>query len=159
MAQTTAIVTELIFEHALRIRVKAETAEKSEIATKTSSERVNANLLGKINTLVTVDLSKINEMRNVLFLFVLVPIQLVGCVVFLYQVLGWRSVLFPLTADLYTHLKQCFRRYGVRHLLISPELQSLLDAGSLLATLTPLPGYLAKLQSSRRLFYYPYATL
>ncbi|KAJ7078496.1 hypothetical protein C8R44DRAFT_836696 [Mycena epipterygia] len=114
MAQTTAIVTELVFEHALRIRFKAETAEKSESATKSSSEKASANLLGKINTLVTVDLSKINEMRNVLFLFVLIPIQLVGCVVFLYQVLGWSAFV------------------GM----------------ALLAALSPLPGYLAKLQSN-----------
>ncbi|KAJ7449230.1 hypothetical protein FB451DRAFT_754458 [Mycena latifolia] len=103
MAQTTAVVTQLVFEHALRIRVKADPADKGDDATKTSSEK-SANLLGRINNLVTVDLGNINEARNVLFIVVLVPIQVIGSVVFLYQVLGWSTfvgmglmvALFPL---------------------------------------------------------------
>ncbi|KAJ7198849.1 P-loop containing nucleoside triphosphate hydrolase protein, partial [Mycena pura] len=89
MGQTTAIVTQLVFEHALRIRVKAETADKGKNVA--SSETASANLTGKINTLVTVDLGNINEARNVLFIVVLVPIQVIGSVIFLYQVLGWSA--------------------------------------------------------------------
>ncbi|KAJ7480955.1 hypothetical protein FB451DRAFT_1031097, partial [Mycena latifolia] len=92
MAQTTAVVTQLVFEHALRIRVKADPADKGDDATKTSSGK-SANLLGKINNLVTVDLGNINEARNVLFIVVLVPVQVIGSVVFLYQVLGWSLTL------------------------------------------------------------------
>ncbi|KAJ7148752.1 P-loop containing nucleoside triphosphate hydrolase protein [Mycena crocata] len=104
MAQVTAIVTQLVFEHSLRIRIKADTADKGDTSTKTSSEKASANLLGKINNLVTVDLGHINEARNILFLVVLVPIQVVGSVIFLHQVLGWSAfvglgvmaALFPL---------------------------------------------------------------
>ncbi|KAJ7497652.1 hypothetical protein FB451DRAFT_240230 [Mycena latifolia] len=106
MAQTTAIITQLVFEHALRIRVKAETGEKGKAdpSAKVLSKKASANLLGKITNLVTVDLGAINEARNGLFLVILVPIQIIGCVVFLYQVLGWSAfvgmgamvVLFPL---------------------------------------------------------------
>ncbi|KAJ7035141.1 P-loop containing nucleoside triphosphate hydrolase protein [Mycena alexandri] len=102
MCQTSAIVTQLVFEHALRIRVKAETADKTDAATKPSSQTVN--VLGKINNLVTTDLNNINEARNILFIVVLVPIQIIGCIVFLYEVLGWSAfvgmgtmiALFPL---------------------------------------------------------------
>ncbi|KAJ7465185.1 hypothetical protein FB451DRAFT_1488697 [Mycena latifolia] len=102
MAQTTAIITQLVFEHAMRIRVKAETGEKGK-ADPSAKEKASANLLGKITNLVTVDLGAINEARNGLFLVIMVPIQIIGCVVFLYQVLGWSAfvgmgamvVLFP----------------------------------------------------------------
>ncbi|KAJ7061977.1 hypothetical protein C8F01DRAFT_986919, partial [Mycena amicta] len=119
LAQTTSIVTQLVFEHALRIRVKAETAaEKSADETSESANAntaANANLLGQINTLVTVDLTNINEARNILFLLVLVPIQVIGSIVFLYQVLGWSAEFI-----------------GKRSMV----------------ALAPLPGYAAKLLSN-----------
>ncbi|KAJ7645869.1 hypothetical protein B0H17DRAFT_1186847 [Mycena rosella] len=106
MAQTTAIITQLVFEHALRIRVKAETNEKgkADATAKEPSKKESANLLGKITNLVTTDLGAINEARNVLFNVILVPIQIIGSVMFLYQVLDWSAfvgmgvmvALFPL---------------------------------------------------------------
>ncbi|KAJ7141437.1 hypothetical protein C8R44DRAFT_763446 [Mycena epipterygia] len=104
MTQTTALITQLVFEHALRIRVKAETGDKAKAdgkadAAKEPSTKASANLLGKITNLVTTDLSHINEARNVLFLVILVPVQVLGSIVFLYQVLGWSAFVgmgFPL---------------------------------------------------------------
>ncbi|KAJ7680686.1 hypothetical protein DFH06DRAFT_1163946 [Mycena polygramma] len=104
MAHTTAIITQLVFEHALRIRVKSETGDKPGAASGGPSEKANANLLGKMTNLVTTDLGHINEARNILFLVILVPIQVIGSVIFLYQVLGWSAFvgmgvmvcLFPL---------------------------------------------------------------
>ncbi|KAJ6504343.1 hypothetical protein C8R47DRAFT_1316459 [Mycena vitilis] len=87
--QASALLMELVFEHALRIRVKAVTAEKSGFDK--SSKKVGANLQGRINTLLTVDRNNIAQARNVLFLFVLVPIQVVGSLVLLYKVLGWSA--------------------------------------------------------------------
>nr|GAT43346.1 predicted protein [Mycena chlorophos] len=81
LAKSTSIVTQLIFDHALRIRIKADTG----------SNKTGANLMGRINTLVTVDLRNINEARNFLFLFVLIPFEVIGSIVFLYQVLGWSA--------------------------------------------------------------------
>jgi hypothetical protein len=82
---------QLVFEHALRIRVKAETAKTShDAASGTSSEKASANLAGKINTLLTVDRNNIGQALDVMLLLVLVPIQVIGSVVFLYQVFGWR---------------------------------------------------------------------
>lgn len=84
IVQTEAIVTQLVFEHALRIRLKSE--PDSEIASKTpygagdrpatagSSENAagppgrasSANLIGKINNLVTTDLNNITLARDFL---------------------------------------------------------------------------------------------
>ncbi|KAJ7916159.1 multidrug resistance-associated ABC transporter [Mycena leptocephala] len=118
MVQASALVMQLVFEHALRIRVKAETADK-DATSKTSSDKAGANLLGKINNLLTVDQNNIGEARNVLFIVILVPIQVIGSIVFLYQVLGWSAFV---------------------------------GMGTMVA-LFPLPGYVAKWQSSERLYY------
>ncbi|KAJ6551726.1 multidrug resistance-associated ABC transporter [Mycena capillaripes] len=114
MNQASALVMQLVFEHALRIRVKAETVDKGDSTPDTSAEKASANLHGKINNLLTVDRNNISEARNVLFIVVLVPTQIIGSIVFLYEVLGWSAFV---------------------------------GMGTLVA-LFPLPGYVAKLQSS-----------
>ncbi len=48
------------------------------------------NLVGRINNLVTTDLSNIADSRDFMRLLVYVPLQLILCVVFLYVILGWR---------------------------------------------------------------------
>ncbi|KAJ7778321.1 hypothetical protein B0H16DRAFT_1711830 [Mycena metata] len=172
LVRCEAIITQLVFEHALRIRVRAETAEKapssgtstpadgeapspidqeesggsgdetldladadthsrdetlqastSSIKSTTSSkgkgkiketkeskaeepaESPNAsNLVGKITNLVTTDLGNIVDARNFLFMLLVIPLEMMLCVVFLYNVLGWSSfvgmgvmvALFPL---------------------------------------------------------------
>ncbi|KAF8213492.1 hypothetical protein K438DRAFT_1956873 [Mycena galopus ATCC 62051] len=170
LVRCEAILTQLVFEHALRIRVKAETADKKSSTSGTSTpaeseapspidqedssgdETLNSadadaasrdetlrassssvksttssktkgkgkdakevktegedsgdagNLVGKITNLVTTDLGNITDSRDFLFLFLLIPLEIALCVVFLYQVLGWSSfvgmgvmvLLFPL---------------------------------------------------------------
>ncbi|KAJ7081163.1 multidrug resistance-associated ABC transporter [Mycena belliarum] len=95
MNQMSAISMQLVFEHALRIRVQAETAMRSrDHPLQTPPRKEKANLRGKINTLLTVDRNNISEASNVLIALVLVPIQIIGSIVFLYLVLDWRLVLF-----------------------------------------------------------------
>ncbi|KAJ7139685.1 hypothetical protein C8R44DRAFT_867802 [Mycena epipterygia] len=168
LVRCEALITQLVFEHALRIRVKAESAEKtprSGTATPESEspspveqdesngsgdETVNSvdadtvsrdetlqassasiksttsskgkgkkadtakeepeassdasNLVGKITNLVTTDLGNITESRDFLFILLLIPMEIVLCVIFLYKVLGWSAfvgmgvmvLLFPL---------------------------------------------------------------
>ncbi|KAJ7042608.1 hypothetical protein C8F04DRAFT_1252025 [Mycena alexandri] len=165
LVRCEAIITQLVFEHALRIRVKAETAEKapssgtstpadseapspiepeesggsgdetlnsadadthsrdetlqastSSIKSTTSSkakgkgketkdvkpeepaESPNAsNLVGKITNLVTTDLGNIVDSRDFLFILLLIPLEIILCVVFLAFVgMGVMVVLFPL---------------------------------------------------------------
>jgi hypothetical protein len=50
-------MTELVFEHALRIQLQAETASKDATVKESSAKAAQTNLVGKINTLVTVDRS------------------------------------------------------------------------------------------------------
>lgn len=64
--RTQAILTELIFEHSLRIRFKAEKSDvvnspkgKSSAAAPAAASGKKDNLIGKINTMVTVDVSTI----------------------------------------------------------------------------------------------------
>ncbi|KAJ6604251.1 hypothetical protein DFH09DRAFT_1300496 [Mycena vulgaris] len=158
LVRCEALITQLVFEHALRIRVKAESAEKkpssgtstpeeSGSSTPIEQDRSNAsgdetlnaadtetleggsapsiksttsskskskeepedsadakNLVGKITNLVTTDLENIVDSRDFLFILLLIPLEIVFCVIFLYQVLGWSSfvgmgvmvLLFPL---------------------------------------------------------------
>ncbi|KAJ7149302.1 P-loop containing nucleoside triphosphate hydrolase protein [Mycena crocata] len=105
MNQVSALLMQLVFEHALRIRVKAEMGGKGgESGPQTSSKKTSANLRGKINTMLTVDRNNISEACNVLVVIVLVPIQVMGSIVFLYKVLDWSAfvgmgtmvALFPL---------------------------------------------------------------
>lgn len=78
-----AILTQLVFEHSLRVRLKAESSEDDK----------KSNLVGKINNLVTTDLATINEARNCIVLTSEIPILFVLYGAFLYTILGWRCVL------------------------------------------------------------------
>ncbi|KAJ7678094.1 hypothetical protein DFH06DRAFT_975898 [Mycena polygramma] len=77
LVRLEAIITQLIFQHALRIKLV------------TSGN--GQNLVGKLNNLVTSDLQNITEAKDFMLLFVNVPLQLVLCISFLYAVLGWSA--------------------------------------------------------------------
>ncbi|KAH9480844.1 ATP-binding cassette transporter abc4 [Psilocybe cubensis] len=147
LARTRAVLTELVFEHSLRIRFKAETSgdgekesasaiatprpesivsesgegssngdsnETQSVQTATESStakgkakdtsQANAptaapapeakkkdNLVGKINTLVTVDVDNIINAKDFLMIFLQVPLELILALAFLYIVLGWSA--------------------------------------------------------------------
>lgn len=129
LVRVEAILTQLVFEHSLRIRLKAETSgsgasSKDEIASAASDlsqttpkEAESDNLIGKINNLVTIDIENITEARDFILICPLFisfrssfvannvtvwygPIQLIFAVFFLYTLLGWRYVdRFVLTAS------------------------------------------------------------
>jgi len=142
LARVQAILTELIFEHGLRIRLKSEASGESSSSPGTgtqtpvgepSSSNASAivdtstttlaegsdgessdvtkgkakaepvkdktpleptkkkdNLVGKINTLVTVDVDRIGDSKDFLLVLLAVPLELVTSMIFLYVVLGWR---------------------------------------------------------------------
>ncbi|KAF8883986.1 P-loop containing nucleoside triphosphate hydrolase protein [Infundibulicybe gibba] len=85
VVQAECIITQLVFEHALRIRVKAETPSSSQ-----SSAAAANNLIGKINNLVTTDLGNITDSCHFLLVTLYLPLQIILCIWFLYVVLGWR---------------------------------------------------------------------
>ncbi|KAJ7489333.1 P-loop containing nucleoside triphosphate hydrolase protein [Mycena latifolia] len=90
LVRVEAIITQLIFEHALRIRFKSETAAPDP-SKGDARPRAGQNLVGKLNNLVTSDLQNITEAKDFMLLFVNLPIQLVLCIWFLYAVLGWSA--------------------------------------------------------------------
>jgi hypothetical protein len=138
LVRVQAILTELVFEHGLRIRLKAEpSGEVSSTDTETPAAEPSAsnastvdrprnasvtttakahdgelrgkakaepaksktplqqlkkkvNMIGKIHTLVTVDVERIAEAKEFLIVLLLVPVELITSMIFLYFVLGWR---------------------------------------------------------------------
>ncbi|KAJ7657296.1 hypothetical protein DFH06DRAFT_1269382 [Mycena polygramma] len=120
LVRSEAILTQLVFVHSLRIRMKAETnAANVTNAPGTSSpkpgpKKSDGNLVGKINNLVTVDLGNINGARDCGELVIFVPLQLAIGIWFIYSLLGWSVWV------------------GVASILL----------------LAPVPGYMAKLVQS-----------
>ncbi|KAE9395907.1 P-loop containing nucleoside triphosphate hydrolase protein [Gymnopus androsaceus JB14] len=119
LARTQAIVTQLVFEHSLRIRVKAEAADSSESSTFSSSETLtpdSASLLrskpGCASSVSSVKskskkgkkakqddppqsdannlVGKINNLTSS-SIVLYIPVQIVLCMIFLYILLGWSS--------------------------------------------------------------------
>lgn len=138
LVRSQAILSQLVFEHSLRIRLKAEASgtndDKSTITEDQSVERspeastsstvvVHAasateetiaeadtdkskdlvkgasppagekkkdNLIGKINTLITVDIDNVANGKDFLMIALQVPFEMLLATIFLYVVLGWR---------------------------------------------------------------------
>lgn len=80
--QVEAIITELIFEHALRIRIVADAPESTTGPTRMPAERTQ-QLVGKINNLVSSDLGIINAGREWPSVVLYAPLQILLCIVFL----------------------------------------------------------------------------
>ncbi|KAL9711361.1 hypothetical protein Ac2012v2_005906 [Leucoagaricus gongylophorus] len=98
LVHTEGLLTQLIFEHSLRLRMKAEVSENSNGRQNASAvlrhDRRHPkadNLVGKINNLATTDMVNVIGARDFLFLMLFHPLQIVLAIVFLYQVLGSSS--------------------------------------------------------------------
>ncbi|KAJ7676645.1 P-loop containing nucleoside triphosphate hydrolase protein [Mycena polygramma] len=118
LVRSEAILTQLVFAHSLRIRMKAETmatsATNSTPSPKPGPKKSGGSLLGKINNLVTVDMGNINGARDCGELIISVPLQLATGIWFIYSLLGWSVWV------------------GVASIIL----------------LTPVPGYMTKLVKS-----------
>jgi hypothetical protein len=131
LVRAQAMMTQLVFEHALRIRIKTATgsgaSDKGErgfanIAgvkggSRKAGEKSDDNIVGKINTLIGTDLENIINGRDFLMLSEwqiglvrisfsppsvwLSPLQCIISVYFLYLLLGWRFVFASYTAVRY----------------------------------------------------------
>ena len=103
-----AILTQLIFSHSLRLRVKADASQPGS-SDSASNKNQGTNALGKLYNLATSDITYIIEGREFLqvglcyffksclhpahFLLLEVlytPLQVTLSMVFLYSILGWR---------------------------------------------------------------------
>ncbi|KAJ4481119.1 P-loop containing nucleoside triphosphate hydrolase protein [Lentinula aciculospora] len=114
VVQLEALLTQLVFEHALRIRINADSFSSSPSSQETSSEH-KRNLVGRITNLVTTDLSVINDARNCIALVSEIPILLSLYAVFLYDILGWSAFvgigLTMVLAPVPAYISKISRRY------------------------------------------------
>jgi ABC-type multidrug transport system fused ATPase/permease subunit len=94
----------------------------------------SANLVGRMNNLVTSDLQSIVDARDFGMLIVFTPIQIVLCITFLYVVLGWRWVFLLICNEVYNANDSTFF-----------VLDSSLVGLAAMVIMFPLPGYMAKL--------------
>ncbi|KAF9013113.1 multidrug resistance-associated ABC transporter [Cyathus striatus] len=90
-----SLLTQLVFEHSLRIRMKAETGSNTTVpGTGCTREGTQAkkpavgNMIGKMNNLITSDLYSITEGRDFLIIVIFIPLQICLGILFLYNVLG-----------------------------------------------------------------------
>ncbi|KAJ7063699.1 P-loop containing nucleoside triphosphate hydrolase protein [Mycena amicta] len=90
--QGEAMLTELIFEHSLRVRVVAEASESSPDSESTMSPPTR-NLRGLISNLISIDLQNIVNAGGTLPLLVAYVLQSTLSVWFLYSVLGWAALV------------------------------------------------------------------
>ncbi|EEB95800.1 hypothetical protein MPER_05175, partial [Moniliophthora perniciosa FA553] len=88
LVRAESLLTELLFEHALKIRIKA--ASGSEDNDKEMDDKAT-NMSGKLSTLVTVDLNNIAQSTDCMLLFAYFPTQAALCTIFLYKLLGWSA--------------------------------------------------------------------
>jgi hypothetical protein len=111
LVQVEGLLTELIFEHALRVRVRAHTPDSespspsssttltpttasTEPQTAPGTQQGSAVDPAQISNLVTTDLRNVTNMSDFLMLLFYMPVSVVLSVVFLWVVLGWRWVSF-----------------------------------------------------------------
>ncbi|KAF8513334.1 P-loop containing nucleoside triphosphate hydrolase protein [Hysterangium stoloniferum] len=103
LVHTEAIITQLVFNHALRIRMKenhiteignaAATSKKTPLpASAKPQNSQSSNLEGNLNNLITIDLGNIAG-KYFVYLALYGPLQFSISVFFLYSILDWSSVV------------------------------------------------------------------
>lgn len=84
--QAQSILTQLIFEHSLRIRM---TTSQISSSAKDGTTGIS-NITGKLQNLVTTDLDNIMDGRDILA-GLAAPLHITLCLVFLYTIIGWSA--------------------------------------------------------------------
>lgn len=100
LIRVEAILTTLIYDHALRLRNKADAGTKTKQAPESESAKGDAtkqnasgNTVGRIMNLASSDMNNITGGRNFLGLFLGVPLNVTLSLWFLYSMLGWSSLV------------------------------------------------------------------
>ncbi|KAL1674317.1 P-loop containing nucleoside triphosphate hydrolase protein [Schizophyllum commune] len=86
-----AIITQLIYEHALRLRTSTGSTKKS--TSEDDAQPDTDSFLGRLNTLVTTDLQNIINGRDFILILVYIPLNVVVGIAFLYSILGWSALV------------------------------------------------------------------
>ncbi|KAF9009619.1 multidrug resistance-associated ABC transporter [Cyathus striatus] len=94
MVNAQSMLTQLVFEHSLRIRMKAETSDNLQTDVdegaadaKKPTSRVD-NMIGKLNNLMTSDMSNMTTAVDFLIPLLGSPLQICFGILFLYNILG-----------------------------------------------------------------------
>ncbi|KZT67065.1 P-loop containing nucleoside triphosphate hydrolase protein [Daedalea quercina L-15889] len=95
LVRAEAVITQLIFNHALRVRMKAEISDTPSSEDGAPRHRINKtkNLTGRVNNLVTSDFVSVGQGIDFLFLLVKTPLELGLCIWFLHSILGWSALV------------------------------------------------------------------
>ncbi|KAI0793375.1 P-loop containing nucleoside triphosphate hydrolase protein [Abortiporus biennis] len=93
LVEAQSMLTSLIFEHALRLRVKSEVGTECDV----KLEKGGENFIGKLNNMVTADLATIQSGQVITLAVVYFPLQIALSMAALYAILGW-SILPGLVA-------------------------------------------------------------
>ncbi|KAG8781969.1 hypothetical protein FRC12_021352 [Ceratobasidium sp. 428] len=98
MIYAEGVLTQLVFEHTLRVRMVAEPSDgntDNQGGPENSRKPNNAsgsNLVGKITNLMSTDLKNISEGVDFPHVVLNAPIQIIVSIVFLYNILGWSAI-------------------------------------------------------------------
>ncbi|KAG8716581.1 hypothetical protein FRC09_015535 [Ceratobasidium sp. 395] len=98
MIYVEGVLTQLVFEHTLRIRMVAEPSDgntDNQSGPKNGKKPNNtsgSNLVGKITNLMSTDLKNISEGVDFPHVVLNAPIQIIVSIVFLYNILGWSAI-------------------------------------------------------------------
>ncbi|CCM05744.1 uncharacterized protein FIBRA_07976 [Fibroporia radiculosa] len=128
---TEAILTHLIFNHALHMRMRAEISETqttgdsakgkqksgntSSADNNLNNEQKQKNATGKINNLITSDLGALKIVEALLLMIWGFPLQIILNIYFLYIILGWSAfaglativLLFPVPGKIASYIETC----------------------------------------------------
>ncbi|KAG9314746.1 P-loop containing nucleoside triphosphate hydrolase protein [Chiua virens] len=89
--RTEALLSDLVFKHALRIRLQGD--ENCDAPPDENDSSHKANLIGTINNHLTTDLTNVIAAKELLPVVVGVPLQILLCIAFLYRILGWSALV------------------------------------------------------------------
>ncbi|VDB85429.1 unnamed protein product [Peniophora sp. CBMAI 1063] len=90
IVRVEGILTQLIFEHALRLRVKTSTGSiGDEDGDRKEDHMKDDNFAGRINNLVTTDLQNLAGGRDSGLLVIYIPATIAASLYFLYGLVGW----------------------------------------------------------------------
>ncbi|KAJ3557434.1 hypothetical protein NM688_g1473 [Phlebia brevispora] len=83
------ILTHLLFEHALRVKLTDESPQDSSLPGSAKLSKEAKNAIGQINNLITTDLNALETGNRYLLLLFFMPLQITLSIIFLYSLLGW----------------------------------------------------------------------
>ncbi|PPQ71821.1 hypothetical protein CVT26_007735 [Gymnopilus dilepis] len=90
----SVILTQLLFEHALRTRIVSEPSSVEGPESSAPSEQAKKkNYVGRITSLYSIDAATVANTADFMNFALQIPLQITFSMIFLYQILGWSSLV------------------------------------------------------------------